>query len=73
MNILTFPNATALGAEPWVPPDIATHIAFNMDIKTAEANFEPLFDQLFGEGEQGVWTDVKDSFAMIPTAPKSIL
>jgi hypothetical protein len=70
MNMLAFPNGADLSVQPWVPADVATQIAFNVDVKQAEANFEPLFDQVFGEGEQGVWTDVKDSLRDDPNGPK---
>jgi hypothetical protein len=70
MNMLAFPNSDSLEAQPWVPPDVALHLAFNIDVRQAEANFEPLFDQLFGEGEQGVWTDVKESLRDDPNGPK---
>lgn len=69
MNMLALPNGTNLDAEDWVPADVAVHIAFNVDVKQAEANFEPLFDQLFGEGESGVWTDVKESLRDDPNGP----
>jgi hypothetical protein len=73
MNMLAFPNSASAGdlhPAPWVPGYVDSHIAFNLDIRTAEANFGPLFDQMFGEGESGVWTDVKDSLRDDPNGPK---
>lgn len=69
MNMLALPNGTNLEPADWVPADVALHIAFNIDVRQAEANFEPLFDQIFGEGESGVWTDVKDSLRDDPNGP----
>jgi hypothetical protein len=69
MNMLALPNSTNLEPVEWVPADVALHIAFNIDVKQAEMHFEPLFDQIFGEGETGVWTDVKDSLRDDPNGP----
>lgn len=69
MNMFVFANAAGFPPQPWVPADVANYGSFQLDIKTAEANFEPLFDQLFGDGETGVWTDVKESFRDDPNGP----
>lgn len=69
MNMFVFPNGAGFEPHSWVPADVANYITLNLDIQTAEANFEPLFDQLFGDGETGVWTDVKESLRDDPNGP----
>jgi hypothetical protein len=69
MNMFVFANAAGFPPQTWVPANVANYGSFNLDIKTAEANFEPLFDQLFGDGESGVWSDVKESFRDDPNGP----
>ena len=44
--------------QPWVPRDVATYTTLYVDILNAFDNFGPLFDELFGEGEKGVWKQV---------------
>lgn len=69
MNMFAFQNGNGFQPQDWVPNDVASYTTFNLDIQTAEANFEPLFNQLFGEGEPNVWTDVKDSLRDDPNGP----
>ncbi len=69
MNMFAFENANGFTPQAWVPHDVASYTTFNLDIKAAEANFEPLFNQLFGEGEPNVWTDVKESLRDDPNGP----
>lgn len=71
MNMFAFQSGAAKDFAPqaWIPQDVASYTTFKLDIKTAEANFEPLFNQLFGEGEPNVWTDVKESLRDDPNGP----
>ena len=70
MNMLAFPNAAPVPPPAWVPRDVGTYVSATVDVKTAEANFEPLFDSLFGEGDEGVWTEVKESLRDDPNGPR---
>ena len=58
MKMLVFPNHADFAPQPWVPRDIATYMTGYVDIANAFDNFGPMFDELFGEGETGVWDDV---------------
>ena len=55
MKMAVLPNGTDFTPQPWVPRDIATYTTFYFDILNAFDNFGPLFDELFGQGEEGVW------------------
>jgi hypothetical protein len=70
MNMLAFPNAAPVTPPAWVPRDVGTYVSANVDAKAAEANFEPLFDSMFGEGDEGVWTEVKESLRDDPNGPR---
>ena len=73
MNLFEFPNSKGkenFAPPKWIPNDVATYTAFNWDIKLAFDNFGPLFDQLLGEGETGVWDELLASLRKDPTGPK---
>ncbi|MGD9645274.1 MAG: hypothetical protein AB7U73_06145 [Pirellulales bacterium] len=70
MNMLAFPNAAPVAPPAWVPRDVGTYVSLSVDAKKAEANFEPLFDSMFGEGDEGVWTEVKESLRDDPNGPR---
>lgn len=69
MRMLVFPNGGNLTPQRWVPDDVATYVTFHVDIMNAFDNFGPLFDELFGEGETGVWEDVLKSLKEDPNGP----
>jgi hypothetical protein len=48
-------NKNEYTPQPWVPHDVATYTTFHFDVLNAFDNFGTLFDELFGEGEEGVW------------------
>ncbi|MGD9126750.1 MAG: hypothetical protein PVH19_05160 [Planctomycetia bacterium] len=58
MNMFQFPNGTDFAPPEWIPNDVATYTSFNWNILAAFDNFGPLFDQLLGEGETGVWDEL---------------
>ena len=68
--MLVFPNAENFTPQPWVPRDVASYTTLYFDIKNAFDNFGPLFDELFGEGEKGVWEDTLKSLKTDPNGPK---
>lgn len=72
MKMLSFPDGGELSPQVWVPIDVATYASLHMDILNAFDNFGPLFDNLFGEGEEdeGLWEDVKQSLIEDPYGPQ---
>jgi len=70
MKMLAFPNREGYTPEPWVPRDVATYDTFYADVLKAFDNFGPLFDELFGEGESGVWPEVLESLRIDPNGPR---
>ena len=48
MKMLAFPNGTDFTPPDWVPRELATYTAINVDIQNAFDNFGTLFDALFG-------------------------
>ncbi len=72
MKMLSFPDGGDLAPPVWVPIDVATYATFHLDIINAFDNFGPLFDNLFGEGEEdeGLWEDVKQSLIEDPYGPE---
>jgi hypothetical protein len=69
MKMLKLPNAGDFTPQPWVPRDVATYTTLYVDILNAFDNFGPLFDELFGEGEKGVWKDTLKSMETDPNGP----
>ncbi len=69
MKMLVLPNETDFTPQPWVPRDIATYTTLYFDIGNAFNHFGSLFDELFGQGEQGVWEEVKQSLKEDPNGP----
>ena len=64
------PNQTDFAPQPWVPRDIATYTTLYFDIANAFEHFGSLFDELFGQGETGVWEEVKQSLKEDPNGPQ---
>ncbi len=57
MDMLTFPNSRDYTVPSFIPNDIATCAMFHWDILKAFDNFGPTFDELFAEGETGIWDE----------------
>ena len=72
MRMLSFPDGGELAPQKWVPTDVASYASVHIDILNAFDNFGPLFDNLFGEGEEdeGLWEDVKQSLIEDPYGPQ---
>ncbi|HIQ21193.1 MAG TPA: hypothetical protein EYH34_08160 [Planctomycetes bacterium] len=70
MKMMVFPNQEEFAPPPWVPRDVATYGTGYCDILNVFDNFGPLFDRLFGEGEEGVWEDVLDGMKNDPNGPR---
>lgn len=69
MRMLVFPNGENLKPQSWVPADVATYITVNWDMKNAFEMASTLFDELFGEGEEGVFEDTLESIRTDPNGP----
>ncbi len=70
MKMAVLPNQADFAPQPWVPRDVATYTTFYFDILNAFDNFGSLFDELFGQGEVGVWKDMLDSLEKDPNGPQ---
>lgn len=70
MKMAVLPNNGDFTPQPWVPREIATYTTFYFDINNAFDNFGSLFDELFGQGETGVWEEVKQSLKEDPNGPQ---
>lgn len=70
MDMFHFPNSQDFAPAPWIPNDVASYTSFYWDILSAFDNFGPLFDQLLGEGETGVWEELLASLRDDPNGPQ---
>jgi len=61
MQMLVFPNTAESKPPSWVPRDLASCTVVYCDLLGAFDNFGPLFDEVVGEGEEGIWIDVLKS------------
>jgi hypothetical protein len=53
-----------------VPKDVATYTVVYADILHGFDHFGPFFDDMFGEGEKGVWEEVLDGLKNDPNGPQ---
>jgi hypothetical protein len=70
MKMMVFPNNTEFTPQPWVPRDVATYYTGYVDILAAFDNFGSMFDEMFGEGDTGVWEEVLEGFRDDPYGPQ---
>lgn len=70
MKMLVFPNGTEFAPQGWVPRDVATYSTGYVDVLNAFDNLGSLFDEVFGEGEEGVWEDVLESLKKDKKGPR---
>ncbi|MCC6124835.1 MAG: hypothetical protein IT426_07735 [Pirellulales bacterium] len=70
MKMLKFLNGEDYTPQTWVPRDISTYSTFYFDILNAFDNFGPMFDELYGGGEEGIWIDTLKSLEEDPHGPK---
>lgn len=70
MKMLVFPNAQQFAPPLWVPRDVAAYASFYADVPNAFENFGSLFDELYGEGEPGLWADTLLSLEKDPDGPR---
>jgi hypothetical protein len=70
MKIFTFPNNNEFAPHPWAPSDVASYAVFYIDVLNAFDNIGPLFDDLVGQGDTGVWQEVLDGLKKDPNGPR---
>jgi hypothetical protein len=70
MKMAVLPNAEDFAPQDWAPRDIATYTTFYFDVLNAFDNFGPLFDELVGQGEKGVWEETKLSLKIDEDGPQ---
>lgn len=70
MNMVALVNDQDRTPPAWVPDELAIYASFDIDLVKAFDNIDPLFDEMFGEGEEGVWQDVLDSLKTDPNGPQ---
>jgi len=70
LKMLVLPNRDEFTPQPWVPRDVATYTTLYFDILNAFDNFGSLFDELFGQGEAGVWDETLKSLKEDPNGPQ---
>ena len=70
MKIFTFPNKQEFTPFPWIPSNVASYASFYIDILNAFDNLGPLFDDLVGQGDTGVWQEVLDGLKKDPNGPR---
>lgn len=70
MKMLVLPNQSEFTPQDWVPRDIATYTTLYFDILNAFDHFGPLFNELFGQGAQGIWEETKESLKLDPNGPQ---
>ena len=69
METLTFPNTQDFSIPDFIPNDVATCTLFQVDLMKAFDHSPPMIDQIYGEGEPGIWYDVLDSLRIDPYGP----
>ena len=70
MKMLVFPNGSEFAPQSWVPRDVATYSTGYVDVLNVFDNLGSLFDEVFGEGEEGVWEDVLESLKKDKKGPR---
>ena len=70
MKMMVFPNQSEFVPFPWVPREVANYSSFYCDVLNAFDNFGQLFDEMYGQGETGVWDQVLEGLEKDPEGPK---
>jgi hypothetical protein len=70
MKMAVLPNAQDFTPQDWAPRDVATYTTFYFDVLNAFDNFGPLFDELVGQGEKGVWEETIQSLKLDLDGPQ---
>lgn len=70
MNMFKLTNTACPDAPAWIGADTAMFAAIQTTPSDIYANLGPMFDTYFGEGEQGVWSDVVEGLEKDPMGPQ---
>ena len=70
MKILSLPNRKEFGPQAWVPSNLAGYATLYFDVLNAFDNLGPLFDDVVGQGDTGVWQEVLDGLKKDPNGPR---
>jgi len=70
MRMATFANGGDFKPQDWVPANVSSYTSFNWDMLAAFDSFATLFDAIFGEGEENVFSDVVKSLREDPNGPQ---
>ena len=70
MVLLGFPNSREFLPQPWVPRDVTGYSTFYFDVLTAFDHVGPLFDEVYGDGDTGVWQNLLRNLKDAPDGPK---
>lgn len=70
LKMAVLPNHGDFVPQPWVPADVATYTTLYFDILNAFDNFGSLFNELFGQGQSGVWEETLLSLKEDPNGPQ---
>lgn len=57
MRMLEFQNVREWFTPPWVPRNVVSYSTINIDLLKAFDNVGPIFDEVVGEGEEGIWEE----------------
>ena len=57
MKMMVFPNTPPSSPPAWIPRDVATYTVLHCDLLNAFDHVGPLFDEVLGEGQEGIWED----------------
>ncbi len=69
MKMLVFPSGGDFTPQPWVPRDVATYSTGYCDLLNAFENLDSLFDDVVGQGEEGIWQEVLEQLKIDPNGP----
>ncbi len=70
MKLFTFPNNKEFAPQRWAPSKVASYATFYSDVLGAFDSIGPLFDDLVGQGDTGVWQEVLDGLKKDPNGPR---
>lgn len=70
LKMLKFPAGNDFQPPVWVPDDVSGCLVLNVDYMTLFDNLGPIFNQFYGEGDDGVWDDVLEGLRDDPYGPR---
>lgn len=70
LKMLSFPAGSDFTPPAWVPKNASACLVLNLDYMTLFDHLGPVFNQFYGEGDDGVWDDVKEGLKDDPYGPQ---